>query len=528
MTGSWTLASTHVGRAALWTTLVCMVVDRTQVLLRFGFLHTSSDDVVFWAVANDMAHGLFREPFLYGQNYNPALESLLAVPLLRAAVPVYLAMPLVTSLLTLLPFVSFACWHFTRKEYPQAVLFAAMPVLLPVEWSMLTTVTRGFVTGLAPLALLPWTGLIRGPLPRSAAIGAILYLAFFINPNALPFVACYFLWHVLHDARPWRTMWAAALAAAPLLLIHFFSVLFYVLRPAHIVHRLDDWRLTFHPTELIPEALVRLDMHFAWTTPLWWKAGSLSLLMIAVTALALGIHRGWRSCVALLATYLVFLVALAFPKVHDGFHHVVYAYARNFLATPLVLAWGLSLLPWNGRAGVYCTCLLAISAPAYMVVKLACTPGVVAEQMNSQQMLPVREFVVADLFRDVNELAERARSEEASLIIGLSGHEHHYHMAICYGASSLSRPFPPTLFVGRDRRTWRREAEVALVHRTILVLGGDEAQWDRMIEAGVEMDALSLNGRTIHSIRNNTRPVGALIDLLGMPQDLLSGPAHWP
>ncbi len=181
------------GRWIFWAVFACTLIDRLILLLSFGVSHTGSDDVVFWMVAADMTQGVFREPFLYGQNYNPALESLVAVPMLWMSVPMHVAMPLSTSLLALLPYLSFALWHYRRAELPQAMAFATMPLLLPVEWGMMTMITRGFVTGLAPLALLPWLGAIRHPMVRSGAIGGTLYLALFINPNALLFVAAYFL-----------------------------------------------------------------------------------------------------------------------------------------------------------------------------------------------------------------------------------------------------------------------------------------------------------------------------------------------
>ena len=68
---------------AWWFLLALMITDRILLLFGFGFTHTGSDDVLFWNIANDLLHGHFREPYVYGQNYNPPFESLFVAPILK-------------------------------------------------------------------------------------------------------------------------------------------------------------------------------------------------------------------------------------------------------------------------------------------------------------------------------------------------------------------------------------------------------------------------------------------------------------
>ena len=53
--------------------LFLLLVDRFGLLWRFGFPFTDNDQVLFWMVTLDYAHGIFHEPFLYCQNYNGTL-----------------------------------------------------------------------------------------------------------------------------------------------------------------------------------------------------------------------------------------------------------------------------------------------------------------------------------------------------------------------------------------------------------------------------------------------------------------------
>jgi hypothetical protein len=113
------------------------LADRIYLLWRFGFQHTRSDDVLFLEGVRNMAEGIFREPYLYGQNHDPALESLLAVPLLWASIPFHVALPIIISLLALVPFLSFAGWHYRQEHsawppYSLPYLPASKPAAHPV------------------------------------------------------------------------------------------------------------------------------------------------------------------------------------------------------------------------------------------------------------------------------------------------------------------------------------------------------------------------------------------------------------
>ena len=170
----------------IWALIALAALERAWLLLHFGFTHIGIDDALIQQVAIDYGNGFFREPFLYGQNYNPMLEALLAAPFIRLGAAPWIALPIITSLLALLPFWSLSLWCLLRQEALAAFAVAAIPLLLPVEWGLITSLPRGWVHGLALLAFVPWMHGIRHSWTRHALLGLTLMAALLCNPNAAP------------------------------------------------------------------------------------------------------------------------------------------------------------------------------------------------------------------------------------------------------------------------------------------------------------------------------------------------------
>ncbi|NBP06214.1 MAG: hypothetical protein EBV15_08365 [Bacteroidetes bacterium] len=136
-------------RFALYT----FIVYKAICIVAFGFRYTDSDQTVMWQAAMDMSRGEFHSLFWYGQTYSSNLESLLAVPLLWLKVPVYMALPIVSGLLALLPIVLFADIAARNGRYTGAMLVLLLSVTFPVEHWQTTMLSRGFIQGVACVSL---------------------------------------------------------------------------------------------------------------------------------------------------------------------------------------------------------------------------------------------------------------------------------------------------------------------------------------------------------------------------------------
>ena len=129
---------------------VLVIVDRYFILEKFAWVYTDSDQSIMWAGLSDYSNGIFKEPRFYGQNYNTFLEAFLAVPLFERGIRPNVALPLITSFLALLPFVILSLFTLLKKSnLIMSLLILAMPLMLPVSYGMLTSMPRGFVTGIA-------------------------------------------------------------------------------------------------------------------------------------------------------------------------------------------------------------------------------------------------------------------------------------------------------------------------------------------------------------------------------------------
>jgi hypothetical protein len=153
------LARLHLFQnGALLALLGMLTWDRYVLCKEFLFKYTDEDQTIMWLAAHEILNGRLHEPCFYGQDYNSCIEGILAAPLIAGGAPYHIAVPLVTLMLGLLPFLAFA-WVAWRRRQPLAAAAALLvPLLLPVRYGMMTGMPRGFVTGIAfatlPLLLL--------------------------------------------------------------------------------------------------------------------------------------------------------------------------------------------------------------------------------------------------------------------------------------------------------------------------------------------------------------------------------------
>jgi hypothetical protein len=500
-------------RLLLATVMVLVLIERVVLLFVFGFRYTGTDDVILWEMARDYGNGFFPEPYLYGQNYNPVLEALLGAPFVRSGVHPSIVLPIITSLLALAPFFSFALWHFRRGEHRAALAFAVMPLLLPVEWDMLTTMPRGFVQGLALLAFLPWTMSIRNEKLRHTLTALVAGAAIFFNANTLVFlvpVGVVLLFE--HARKPWFWI-GSAMGLMPAALAWWEARAFYLAYPYEMHHMIMGWEVQFHPF-LIGQAVTRLDSHFKGLTPVLWNEGHAILwyLLLACIALFLSHRKAQAWGVAAGLAFVCF--ALGFYKVHDGVDSIFFARSRMFLATPLLLAWAITGIrvrkypPWSIMLAIV---LLAAALKAFTM------PRAIAHELTHQKGALVREQAIDEVRQRCEATKAAAWEYGADAIVTLRwpdirvDPEPHFQTYFdCYACSHLVDGLPMTYGPGYDRRAWVRNAVRDKIPREPLFVGGDPAAWQRIDDP--DMTIVPLGSQPLlHLIRNNTTPIDSII-----------------
>ncbi len=176
--------------ALLLTLLGLLFYDRWRLCTEFLFKWTDEDQAIMWYGAYELMHGRLHEPCFFGQAYNSCLEGWLAIPMLWGGVRYAVAVPLVTVILGLLPFLLLAYSGWRRRQAVVAGVALAVPLLLPTRYAMMTGMPRGFVTGIAV-----------------GAIAAVLLLP--------PAVRVRSMWWQRVIARGWGALWRRGKTAAP-------------------------------------------------------------------------------------------------------------------------------------------------------------------------------------------------------------------------------------------------------------------------------------------------------------------------
>lgn len=459
----------HWQDKAAWISIavcVCfLVLDRGLLLNQFGFRYVDDDQAIMWSGAAEMAQGRFHEPCFYGQRYNTMLEGLVAVPLLWLGVGPEVALPLVTSFLSLFPFVLLA-WIMVRKRmFFQAALMLVLPVTLSPEFGMISTIPRGFVTGvfLASMAVLPLFSR-RGIFLFLSPFFAIL--ALFANPNAalvLVPAAILILLKYPSERRLYLLGIAGALPAAAL---SYWGHHFYDLHPAYVVHRIGD--LSFDLSTIRSADIKYLD-HLS---PVVWGKGVVVLFFLLTLVVVLAWRKQWKHAFALAMGVVLLVASFGVSKVHDGTSSVYYPWARMFLAIPFLLALFMAQL--RVRPLSWVIHLLPIVAAGFFGFKCFAQADAVARQIDHPEQSYIEVAQVEDLERHCLVLDRLARENKADLLVVSWGALKHL---TSYGCPCLYPAFPTTFEPALDRRTWLLRSVAGEVAPNVLFTGYAESDF---------------------------------------------------
>ncbi|HTV49299.1 MAG TPA: hypothetical protein VMG59_12745 [Phycisphaerae bacterium] len=330
--------------------LVLLAADRYRYLAHFGFVYTDGDQTTFWYQADDIAHGIFREPCIYGQSYNVPIEAWLAAPLLMVHVPAYIALPLASAIQGLIPFLVLALFAYRRGYRWAASIILLIPLALPIEYAVVSSLPRGFTNGLAIAtpAIVCWLFYQSGKSFFFGSFFAVLGLT--VNPNCSIILLAVGLFALLTH---WRSLkfyifsllGALAAAPAPLLIDLFYRYhpecnLYHPKAPFVFNWQMlnDSVFLTGRPSFMLNQQ--ELDLFFANFIPIVQK-GWLILIVLPALALLLLFVRGVKAAVAIFMASVFAIFCLGILRVHMASYDVFYPGSRMYLALPVLFAVGL-------------------------------------------------------------------------------------------------------------------------------------------------------------------------------------------
>lgn len=321
-----------------WLILSYVIIDRVFTLVHFGFIFTDIDQVILWDAANDYSQGYFNEPFFYGQDYNFMLEAFLAAPLLWLDVPVNYALPIITTILAILPFVC-ASFFFKRLGKPfwsySILLFL---LLLPIEFNCLTTISRGFVqAGL----FLPF--LIYGFIyPQKEKYHIVLYISaafcFILNSSSILIIVPVLIYVLSFNYKRLR-FYLKAIAVVPVYLLSYWAKQFYVLNPERRVHYITGLEID---SETFVNSITSTD-HFNYLFPIDSTWGYTYLLLILVFIVFACIRKKYKALLFLSALLALILLTFSIPKVQILYENAGVMFTRSRLYTVLPISFFLGI-----------------------------------------------------------------------------------------------------------------------------------------------------------------------------------------
>ena len=484
-----------------WSIVLLGIIDRLLILqLTIGY--ASDDLTVIWLAAQDYSRGIFHEPFFYGQNYGVMLEALLAAPLVAFGADPIIAVPVVIAFIAMAPFWSFAFYYFLRKEYVGALLFAALPLLLPPEHGIQYT----NLNGLAVLAICPWVQRIRNNALSAFLIGLVLTAAAAVNLNALVACAAFGTWFLFTQSKKPELIGWAALGTVPVLAGFWAAMHFYAQRPEAVMNTVFDWRFVFHG-EGIPIAFGQLDAHFAWLFPIWWP--NEHLVLWALVAIEIMLYRRGKkaNALGLLAALVVIVLAMGFPKAHDGTGSVFFPLSRIFLAAPLLLGWGISQLDLQGKGRKFFVTSVGPAVVICFILRFVMAPGIFASALANQEQLPLRVWPVELIREQCRMIRESAIESDTEVVVLLRVPDPQYAQFMAMGCPVCEESLPPTYMPDGDRRDWRRAEESMTTRTRILVVNGDPTMWHVAMNGSFRVEELRATDPAIHLVLDPGFPV---------------------
>ena len=439
--------------------LLLIVIWYTSVLLQFSFQYTDSDQTLMWMALRDYSQGVFHEPRFYGQAYNSMIEALLAVPLYWAGVSPSIALPIVSSLLSLVPYIFISSLMAKFHSKVAGLVVLCIPLLLPTEYSLISVLPRGFVTGIAAASFccLP----VFYPHKKTAyfVLGLAMVFAYSLNPNSVVFSLPCLAYIAL------KTKYSSPLLASFLLGIllgaipHYLAWQFYESNPHYIVHPLV---LHFSFQSLF-ESFNNLDKYFNDLTPLFWKHGYVLPIGFVLLGLLAAYQKKWAFSIFFLSTISLVIITLGFDKVHDARDSVFYSFSRMYLALPASLALGVSFVSINKQKWLLPIMLLVFLAQGIKYWRLEST-------VNSNLSKPDHKVVVVhnEVLKDrCTQLQLLCEKHHVDLVVV----KHHpLYDPITYGCPILELDFPKTLRPPFERRTWRLKEDEKIIYPTILFI----------------------------------------------------------
>jgi hypothetical protein len=486
---------------ALYLALFALVcIFRVSVLQHFGFKWTDGDQVIMWHGVKDFAEGHFYETRFYGQSYNTMLESILALPLYLFGVDASFALPIVTSILAIFPFLLISFFVFIKKSSKVGLVILSIPLILPTNYSLITTMPRGFVTGIFVSSFMFLFIHNKSSLAGFFLSAFLMIVGYSINPNAILFsIPCFayiFLNNIKNKSFYVYSFMGLVLGGT----FHFLLNLFYKIHPNYNLHR---YTLTYEFKNVVT-GLNNLSLYFKDVGIVFAHGGMIIFMAFIIFALLFLLKKDMKSAVVVAIVPILILLSFSVSKIHDALDSIFYSYSRMYLALPLALALAISFIQIKKRFWIfYLYLLVPISCFAYNFSYLKHKIDV-ETNTGKNHMVSIKEVEVVK--QDCYVIKQLCTQHDIDFIIIAFDWR---STLSTYGCSSCIEDFPKTLFPFYERRTWRMLEDENMAYKNVLII--DMSRPLESLYTGIEKVE---NKDGFFIIKNNTKKTFKLLESL--------------
>lgn len=438
--------------------LLSIIYLRYNILFNFGFEYCDSDQAIMWNALSNYSEGEFYEPRFYGQAYNTMLEALFAVPFYKLGLPAFKATPLITTILSLFPYFLISFLAFKKKSVYTSLVILSLPLLLPIEYHLITTIPRGFVTGIfiSSFCTLPLFYLQKRQAFLMAGICSIV--AYSVNANSVLISIPCILYVFLYNIKNIHFYIYSSIGLLVGIGIHLWINYFYIANPFYNLHKYDlDYSF-----KLLVSSLSNLDDFFNYVSPIFWNQGFIWLLLFIFFGLYFLKKKQLKFGSFLLIIPLLVVLTLGITKVHDGNDSIFFSLSRMYLSLPILIAISISLL--KNKKSMYLYFTLPLVAFTYNIQHLDTS---INKNVSNNKNHVVSVAKVKSVINECENLNTLCILHKIDLVVIVN---HYYYDFINYGCTVCSIDFPKTLRPSYERRTWRLLEDENFVYKNILFI----------------------------------------------------------
>jgi len=461
----------------IYALLVLLIVfERIYLFLNFSIIYTDSDQTLLWQATQDLMNGKFHGFCFYGQSYNPLIEAVLAIPFVYFGMEIYKALPLVTIILSTIPFFVFAYYFYKKINVWSGLIPLIICLLLSVEYDMLTAIPRGFVIGLFFASF----GIVFINFHQSVIAkffgGILCGFAIYINPNSVLLFPIIFPFVFQYRKSFFKVFYPSfigfILGISTLLINNYY----YYQHPEMLVHPAPKITIAWSNFETI---ISRLDYYFDFVNPLFWRAGWLTLLLFIFAGIRLWKFKFRKEAFTLMVVFFLIISTFFVSKVLEATNSVFFSGARMYLAYPFLLIFLVLFYTYtlNQEKSLKFYSLFILISCVSFLVKIFGFGMFTNHAMQGSKYTVVKVMEVKKLKENCENILKFS-DKNIDLILPNSGSSP--SQLIAYGCPCLLEKFPKTLLSFYERRTWLLPEINNETYPQILIYGTDKNLWDKM------------------------------------------------